>query len=143
MTGHVTNRGATEMLGLVLMAPVLMAAAFVLLWLSRQVDTQAQVHTAAEAAAQAAALQRSPDAAREIAESMVAEMLDHPEGCQPIRVQVDLRAFGPGGEVTVAIDCEIAVSGLQWVSGKGARFAAQSTVGIDHFKQIDVAQGGR
>jgi hypothetical protein len=137
------QRGATEMLGLVMMTPVVMAAAFGLLWISRQVDTQAQLHTAVEAAAQAAALQRSPYAAQEAAESMAAEMLNHAEGCQPTRVQVDLSAFGPGGKVTVAIDCEVSVSGLQWVSGRGARFSARSTVGLDRFKQIDASMGGR
>jgi hypothetical protein len=137
------DRGATEMLGLVLMTPVIMAAALVLLWVSRQVDTQAQLHTAAEAAAQAAALQRNPLMAQEVAQLMAAEMLSHSEGCQPLRVLVDLTAFGPGGQVTVAIDCEVAVSGLQWVSGSGARLSASSTVGIDRFKQIDASLGGR
>jgi hypothetical protein len=136
------DRGATEMLGLVLMTPAVMAAAFVLIWISRQVDTQAQLHTAAEAAAQAAALQRSPSSAQAAAESMAAEMLEHAEGCLPMRVRVDLHSFGPGGEVTVAIDCEVAATGLRWVSGSGARFSAQSTVGLDRFKQINESLGG-
>ena len=54
------DRGAAEALGLVLIAPVAIGLALLVVFLSRQVDARAQVRTAAESAAQAAAQERSP-----------------------------------------------------------------------------------
>jgi hypothetical protein len=137
-----SQRGATETLGLVVMAPVMMAAAVVLIWLSRQVDTQAQIHTAAEAAAQAAALQRSPSEADHVARTLALEMLERSDLCAQVQVAVNLGEFGPGGDVSVEISCWVSKAGLQAVSHGGgeARLWARATARLDRFKQIESSQ---
>ncbi len=133
-----SDRGATEALGLVLMTPVMMAASVALIWISRQVDTQAQVHTVAEAAAQAAALQRSPMAADSSARAIASELLSRSDLCESLQVGVDLGAFGPGGEVSVEIECLVSSSGLGAVAlNLPTVISAQATVSIDRFKQME------
>jgi hypothetical protein len=136
------ERGATETLGLVLMTPVMMAAAVAVIWISRQVDTQAQIHTAAEAAAQAAALQRSPFEADQVAHTLVWEMLNRSDLCDQLEVAVDLERFGPGGHVSVEISCWVSDTGLRSVvkAPSGARLWARATAGLDRFKQVGSSQ---
>ena len=133
-----SDRGATEALGLVLMTPVMIAAAVALIWISRQVDTQAQVHTAVEAAAQAAALQRSPTGADSSARALAAEMLLRSDLCESLLVGVDLSGFGPGGQVSVEIECKVSVSGLGAVTlNQPTVISARATATIDRFKQME------
>jgi hypothetical protein len=133
-----SDRGATEALGLVLMTPVMMAAAVALFWISRQVDTQAQVHTTVEAAAQAAALQRSPVAADTSARKIASEMLLRSDLCESLLVGVDLGGFGPGGQVSVEIVCKVSVSGLGAAAlNQPTVISARATATIDRFKQME------
>ena len=53
------DRGAADALGLVLIAPVMVGLAILVVSLGRGVDSQAQARSAAEAAAQAAVLERN------------------------------------------------------------------------------------
>lgn len=136
-----SDRGAIETLGLVLMTPVMMAAAVVLIWISRQVDTQAQIHTAAEAAAQAAALQRTAPAAGARAQAIATEMLDREDLCIEVDIAVDLEGFGPGGQVSVEIRCLVSTSGLQPVtSNTRTLLSVRATAGVDPFKQVEAQQ---
>ena len=57
------DRGAADALALVLIAPAVIGLAVLVVMLGRSVDSRAQAQSAAEAAAQAAALERSPGAA--------------------------------------------------------------------------------
>jgi hypothetical protein len=72
----VRDRGAADALGLVLIAPAILGLALLVIALGRGVDARAQVRSAAESAAQAAALERNSFdadvAARRAAESMLA-----------------------------------------------------------------------
>lgn len=135
-----SDRGSIETLGLVLMTPVMMAAAIALIWISRQVDTQAQVHSAAEAAAQAAALQRTASAADERARLIVSEMLDREDLCTKVLTAVDLQEFGPGGQVSVEIRCLVSTLGLQSVTSGETVLTARATAGVDTFKQVERQQ---
>jgi hypothetical protein len=123
------------------MTPVMMAAAVVLIWISRQVDTQAQIHTAAEAAAQAAALPRTATAAGTRAREIATEMLDREDLCEEVVIAVDLEGFGPGGQVSVEIGCLVSTSGLQSVTGNTSTLlSARATAGMDPFKQVEAQQ---
>ena len=93
------DRGAAEALGLVLVAPVAIGLALLVVFLSRQVDSRAQVRTAAESAAQAAAQERSPAAAVAAARQVVDAMLTDPDTCDSPAADVDVTQFGSGGLV--------------------------------------------
>jgi hypothetical protein len=138
-----SERGGAETLGLVVMTPVMMAAAVLLIWISRQVDTQAQIHTAAEAAAQAAVLQRTPASADTAARMMVSEMLDRSDLCGQIEVAVHLERFTPGGHIAVEISCWVSEVGIEVVSSGNRTFLwARATAGIDLFKQVGIDEFG-
>jgi hypothetical protein len=73
------------------------------------------VQSAAEAAAQAAAQERSPGAAITAAEDVGTAMLVDRSSCAMPQVQVDTSAFAPGGQVTVTVSCTVSSSGLELV----------------------------
>jgi len=59
-----SDDGSSDALGLALIAPAAIGLALVILFLGRGVDSRATVQSAAESAAQAAAQERTPAAAR-------------------------------------------------------------------------------
>jgi hypothetical protein len=126
------DRGEANALGLVLIAPVAIALAILILWVGRQVDTDAQLQAASSAAAQAAVLQRTPAAAIVAARSTAGAMLSDAKACAGgPDVLVDTNDFRPGGAVTVAISCSPQRSDLSLVSPPPVRFAATATATID------------
>ncbi len=131
------DRGEADVLGLVLLAPVMIALALLVVFLGRQVDSQAQVRSAAESAAQSAALQRSPvgavDAARMTAMAM---LVDH-DTCLAPEVAVDTSAFAPGGTVAVTVTCEVSTRGLDPVGRSGRVFSATAMASIDPYRAVD------
>jgi hypothetical protein len=128
----VRDRGEANALGLVLIAPAALALAVVILWVGRQVDTDAQMQAASSAAAQAAALQRSPGAAATAARSTVAAMLNDAKACAGgAVVSIDTAGFRPGGEVTVVVSCSPLRADLSLVGPPPATFSASATATID------------
>lgn len=121
MTGHIgvrIDRGAADVLGLVLIAPVVIGFALLVLALGRGVDAVAQVRSAAEAGAQAAALERDAHAARVAAERVVGEMLDASTTCVAPVVTVSYPAPPPPGQVAVVrvgVSCEVSDDGVEAV----------------------------
>lgn len=125
------------MLGLVLLAPVMIGVALLVIFLGRQVDAQAQVRSAAESSAQAAALERSAPGAVEAARRTAQAMLVDSDTCSAPDVQVDVSAFAPGGTVAVTIGCEVAIRGLAPVGQPGRAFSATATARIDPYRAVD------
>jgi len=69
------DRGAAEALGLVVLGPIMVGLAVLVMWSGRSVDLRAQLRTAAEAAAQSAALEVGSGAMRVAATETVQTML--------------------------------------------------------------------
>lgn len=130
------DRGVADALGLVLIAPAIVGFALLSIWLGRSVDAAAQVRSAAEAAAQAAALERDPRAARTAAERVVAETLGSGSTCTSPEVVVDYPAERPVGEVatvTVVVDCEVSDDGVELV-GRPRRERVTAVATLDAFR---------
>ena len=129
------DRGEANALGLVLIAPVAMALAILILWIGRQVDTDAQVQAASSAAAQAAARQRTPAAAVAAARTTAAAMLTDAKACaEGPSVSIDTSDFRAGGAVTVVVSCSPRRSDLLLAQPPSATFTAASTASIDTYR---------
>jgi len=138
------DRGAAEALGLVLVAPVAIGLALLVVFLSRQVDSRAQVRTAAESAAQAAAQERSPDAATAAARQVVDAMLIDPDTCASPTAAVDVTQFAPGGLVAVTVSCSVSARGIELVApadpqSAGRRFTVTASATIDRYRATEAA----
>jgi Flp pilus assembly protein TadG len=138
------DRGAAEALGLVLVAPVAIGLALLVVFLSRQVDSRAQVRTAAESAAQAAAQERSPHAAEAAARQVVGAMLTDPDTCTSPTAAVDVTQFAPGGLVAVTVSCSVSSRGIELVvpadpESSGRRFTVTASATIDRYRATEAA----
>ena len=103
------DRGAADALGLVVLAPFVIGLALVVVWVGRSVDVDAQLRTAAEAAAQAAALERNHAAGAAAARRVVAAMLTERAECSSVRTIVPERSdVGMrSGVIEVTVVCVI------------------------------------
>jgi hypothetical protein len=131
------DRGAADVLGVVLLAPAMVAFAVLVVFLGRQVDSQAQVRSMAETAAQAAALERSPAAAVAAAQAVVVGSALDPDTCSSPAVEVDISRFVPGGSVSVTVRCAVSGRGLELLgtpATDGAAFSARATATLDPFR---------
>lgn len=118
MTDHPPSRrdrGAADALGLVLIAPAVIGLAVLVVALGRSVDARAQVRTAAEAAAQAAALERNATDAAHAGVAVAEAMLTDRDACAAPRVDVAYPS-PPGG---AAADAVVAVTVTCTVSDRG------------------------
>ena len=117
-----TDRGAADALGLVLIAPAVIGLALLVISLGRGVDAMAQVRSAAESAAQAAALERNPVAAAAAAERAATSMLAVSPNCDDPRV-VTSYPIAPAtssvikaGVVRVTISCRVSNRGVEVIN---------------------------
>lgn len=115
------DRGAADALGLVVIGPAVMGLAILAIMLSRNVDSQAQMRSAAEAAAQAAALERSPAAAEAAAVRVAEAMLVDQLACEGLSINVDYPPAAESGVgtsfglVQVDITCTVSNRGVEVV----------------------------
>lgn len=136
MTARARDRGAADALGLVLLAPAVVGLALLVVALGRDVDARAQVRSAAEAAAQAAALERSPSVARAAAERVATAMLVDADACATPRITVDRPAGaavpGSGATIAVTVECAVSDRGLEVVrpGSREIRVTAYATVDV-------------
>ena len=138
MTARRRDRGAADAYGLVLLAPAAIGLALLVVSLGRRVESEAQVRTAAEAAAQAGALERSHDAARAAAERVADEMLVDDDTCADriVRVPNDPeRGVGmTAGMIEVTIACSVPADGLAAVQDADITRAATAYATVDRFR---------
>lgn len=108
------DRGAADALGLVLLAPAVVGLAILVLALGRDVDARAQVRSAAEAAAQAAALERSSDAATQAGTAVAESMLRDRDACVEPVVAVAYPASRAADDAVVAVTvtCHVSDRGI-------------------------------
>jgi hypothetical protein len=129
------DRGEANVLGLVLIAPAAVALGVLILWIGRQVDTEAQVHAASAAAAQAAARERTPAAGTTAAQRAASAMLVDATACAGgARIAVDASSWAPGGSVTVTVTCTPRTDDLALGGASPRTFTASSTATIDRYR---------
>ncbi len=105
------DRGAADTLGLVVLAPFVIGLALVVVWVGRSVNVDAQLRTAAEAAAQAGALERTHGDAERAAQRVVDAMFADGSECERAEAVVPRSATrGVGmeaGLIEVTVVCTI------------------------------------
>lgn len=137
------DRGAAEALGLVLFAPFAVGLALLVVALGRSVESEAQMRTAAEAGAQAAALERTQTdaeaAARRVVDAMLVNDLTCPDHDGRVRVPVDAsRGVGlNAGLVEVVVTCVASDRGIERVAEPVER-SVTAYATVDRFR----ASGG-
>jgi Flp pilus assembly protein TadG len=131
------DRGAADALGLVLIAPVVVALALLVVSLGRSVESRSETQSAAESAAQAAALERSPSAARAAADDVVEAMLTNADTCGSPVVDVDTSEFRPGGRVAVTVTCSASNRGVEVVQPDAREHSTRAVARIDQFRAVE------
>lgn len=131
------DRGAADTLGLVVIAPFIVAFALLIVSLGRSVESRSETQSAAESAAQAAALQRSPAAARTAVDAVIAAMLTNPDTCGSPIVVVDTADFRPGGTVAVTVTCRSSDRGVEVIPQASREFSTRAVARIDQFRAAE------
>ena len=91
---------------LVLLAPLFLALLLFIVGLGRLAEARSHVTGAARDAARAASQQRTPAAARDVAQqTATADLAGAGLSCTHLTVQTDTANFTPGGVVRVAVTC--------------------------------------
>ena len=133
------DRGAADVLGLVLIFPAILALAILVLWLGRQVESTAEVQTASEAAAQAAARQRSPGEAANAARRTAELILSRSSACAgATAVSLDASGWRPGGRISVTVRCTPRRDDLALAGPASRTVAATATATIDPYRAARV-----
>lgn len=130
------ERGSGEVLGLVLITPLVVAVALIVVFVGRRVDAAATVRSAAAAGAQAAVLERSAAEADAAARIVASRMLDANPNCTSVRVEVDTAAFRPGGSVTVTAGCAVSASGVEPVVGRPTWAVSSAAATVDPYRWV-------
>ena len=137
------DRGAADALGLVLIAPAVIGLAILVVALGRGVDARAQVRSAAEASAQAAALERDAGSATLAANNVARAMLVDSDTCSNPAVAVTYPQSGSPalglsfGLVEVTIRCEVSNRGVEVVQPGSREESVTAFASVDLFRQSD------
>jgi Flp pilus assembly protein TadG len=135
----VRDRGAADALGLVLIAPAILALALLVISLGRGVDAKAQIRSAAESAAQAAALERDPSAAGEAARRAAESMLADSSTCDEPTVVTVYPPTPPAGAIVnvgvvrVTVTCRVSARGVEAIRQPYTE-SATAVATIDFFR---------
>lgn len=134
------DRGAADALGLILIAPAVIGLALLVISLGRAVDARAQVRTAAEAAAQAAALERNAPDASAAADRVARAMLVDADACQSLEIAVRYPAVPPidagitSGLVEVDLTCRVSDRGVEAVQSGARLESVTALASVDFFR---------
>jgi hypothetical protein len=129
--------GSAEVLGVVLLAPAAMGLALLVVFIGRHVDARAQVQSAAESAAQAAALQTTSTGAHAAAARIATAMLLDPDTCPAPRTDVDLSRFHPGGDVAVTVTCTVSARGVEVLTPPVRSVTATAWAEVDPYRSME------
>lgn len=136
----VRDRGAADALGLVLIAPAVIGLAILVIALSRGVDARAQVRSAAEAAAQAAALERNAGDAEVAANRVAQAMLVDQDACEAFEIAVRYPTAPEGGLgtslglVEVDLRCSVSDRGIEVVQRDARDEFVTAVASVDLFR---------
>ena len=139
-TAPARDRGAADALGLVLIAPAVLGLALLVIALGRDVDARAQVRSAAESAAQAAALERNRVAAELAAVEVARAMLVESETCAEPTIDVVYPLAPPpdagitSGFVEVTITCAVSNAGVEVIRPAGRDENVTAIASVDFFR---------
>lgn len=138
------DRGAAEALGLVIMFPVMLLLAVLVMSIGRNIDSTAQARSAAEAAAQAAALQRSESAGHAAMGDVVNRMLGASTSCVDHESALTWSApvGGAPGRATVTVSCVRPADGLEMLELADARYTVIAIASIDPLRAISELGSG-
>ena len=130
------ERGSADMIALIWLAPLLLAASCIVVAAGRVSAAHQQLAHASEAAAQGAALARTPTQAARDARTIALGTLTDTLTCSGgPTVTMDLRNFHAGGSVTVTISCTTARSDLFGPFAPGKQtIVTQSTAVLDSYR---------
>ena len=123
------DRGVSEAIGIVFLAFPVIAFVALLAWAGKASESVVRMDHAAEASAQAAALQRNPDNARAAATTVANNSLGIVCAGGPV-VSVDTSTFAPGNFVSVTISCTIGTT-----DGFSDTISTTSSAIIDRYRQ--------
>lgn len=136
----VRDRGAAEALGLVLIAPFVILLAVLVVAMGRDVDARAQIRSAAEAGAQAAALERDPGSAEVAANNVARAMLIDTDACPDPQINVIYPPPGSpvsgisSGMVEVTIECTVSNRGIEDVRPRTHDEEVTAFASVDLFR---------
>jgi Flp pilus assembly protein TadG len=109
----VADRGAATVEVAVLVLPLAAIMALFAIFCFRLAGTQLDMNATAAAAARAASMARTPQAALDAAtQAAQANLADHVRTCNPLTVDADTSAFHRGGQVAVTVHCRMSTAGL-------------------------------
>ncbi len=134
------DRGAADALGLVLIAPAVIGLAILVVALGRGVDARAQVRSAAEASAQAAALERDAGSAAVAANRVARAMLVDSDTCTDPVLTIAYPQSGAVGSnlsvglVEVTIECQVSNRGIEVVQSGSRQEAVTAVASVDLFR---------
>ncbi|WP_030442485.1 TadE/TadG family type IV pilus assembly protein [Actinoplanes subtropicus] len=117
-------------------APIMVLAIVAVIAVVRIVSAQMDVNSAAAAAARQASLAYTPGAATAGAQdAATATLAGRTLTCRPRTMNVNAGSMAPGGQVTVTIDCTVALRDLFGVGLPGAlTVTSQSTQPLDIYR---------
>ena len=121
---------------LVLVTPFLFLLLLFAVAAGRLVQGRLDVDSAAQQAARAASLARTPAAASAQAQQVAqAALAGQPVTCDPAVITANTSDFTPGGEVTVTVSCTVSLSGLSLLHIPGSEtITATFTAPIDTYR---------
>lgn len=130
-----------EMAALVLPLAVLMM--LFAIFSTRLAGTRLDLNSTAAAAARAASLERSPQAAHDAAaEAAAADLASHRRTCNPMAVTVDTSNFTPGGHVAVTVTCTMTTADLSGLRLPGTlRTSSTAHAVIDTWRTVSPGTG--
>src|SRR5439155_10518540 len=131
------ERGSAA-LEITLITPLLVLLLLFVVGLGRIAAARGEVDGAAEDAARAASIARSPVAAQADAQSAASQTLaGRSLTCQPLDVAVDTAEFRPGGTVAVSLTCTVQLSDLGPVGfGATKQLHGHAVAVIDVFRGV-------
>jgi Flp pilus assembly protein TadG len=126
-------------LELALLTPLLVAFMMVMVGLGRVVEAQSQVDGAARDAARAASLGRTRPGASAAATNAAEQTLSGRKWCRRLpATTVDFSEWRRGGQVSVAVRCEINLTGLSFIGfGPSRTMTGTATAPIDTLRRIE------
>ncbi len=126
-------------LELALLTPLLVAFMMVMVGLGRVVEAQSQVDGAARDAARAASLGRSRPSANAAATDAARQTLGGRKWCRTLpNTVVDFSQWRRGGQVSVAVHCDINLTGLSLIGFKASKaMTGTATAPIDTLRRVE------
>ncbi len=126
----------------VLVLPLAALMAVFAIFCTRLAGTRLDLNATASAAARAASMARSPQAAHDAAtKAAQADLSGHGRTCNPLRVSVDTSNFRRGGQVVVTISCTMTTADLTGLGLPGTLTGSSTAHAIIDTHRVVVGGG--